>query len=105
MTETITNLINQVIKRQQEILQIIIGCNCVETTTTTTAAPAVAAKVNFVKPTVEIPFGTRYPTTYKPIVPEVKPFVQDKTTLFKETVPGVENEAFKTPEASLPTKN
>jgi hypothetical protein len=33
-------LINQVIKRQQEILQIIIGCNCSEaSTTTTTAAP------------------------------------------------------------------
>lgn len=62
VTETITNLINQVIKRQQEILQIIIGCNCSETTeapaqttttaapTTTTVAPVFAAKGDFIKP-------------------------------------------------------
>jgi hypothetical protein len=75
VTETITNLINQVIKRQQEILQIIIGCNCSETTeptpvdqttaaaaTTTKVPPVFAAKGNFVKPSVEVPFGTRIPT-------------------------------------------
>jgi hypothetical protein len=101
VTETITNLINQVIKRQQEILQIIIGCNCSETTeptpvdqttaaatTTTTAAPVFAAKGNFVKPDVNAPVDTRIPTVV-PVV-SVIPYDQGKVTYVEDKISIVE---------------
>lgn len=78
------------IKRQQEILQIIIGCNCSETTeatpveTTTTTAPAFAAKGNFVKPDVNVPVDTRIPTAV-PVV-SVKPFDQGKVTYVEDKI-------------------
>jgi hypothetical protein len=83
-----------VIKRQQEILQIIIGCNCSETTeptpvdvtTTTTAAPAFAAKGNFVKPgvNVNVPVDTRIPTVAPAV--SVKPFDQGKVTYVEDKI-------------------
>jgi hypothetical protein len=70
-TETLTNLITEVIKRQQEILQMIVGCNCgepiEEVPVVTTVAPAVALKLNRAAPSVDIPFGTRLTT----IIPSV----------------------------------
>jgi hypothetical protein len=65
-TETLTNLITEVIKRQQEILQMIVGCNCgepiEEVPVVTTVTPPVALKLNRAAPNVDIPFGTRLPT-------------------------------------------
>ncbi|XP_059482520.1 uncharacterized protein LOC132200805 [Neocloeon triangulifer] len=89
ITETITSLLNQVIKRQQEILQMIIGCNCM---TSTTAAPATTAAPTTAAPTTAAPVVRADDTLKAPIKLPIKlpEIINGAIDILKPVVPAVD---------------
>jgi hypothetical protein len=98
-TEPIFNVLDQLLKRQQDILQSFeVPAAFEKIAATAMAAPATVLKSNLVKPaSVTIPSGTRIEIISvdvggeKPVVP-LKPYVHSKVTYDSDKAPYVEVE-------------